>query len=136
MRLYSSSVVPEDPSCTDVLKARSNLPAETQQSLMLASNITNRDLLLVRLLAHALMLYVWMPDPVLRTIRLYVANMKMVLPSLVFELQVLWKAAIISVNHRITDACTEDTTSQWMRYLIVAPNGTYSIWLAVTGGVW
>lgn len=101
---------------------------------MSASLITNRDLLLVRLLAHFLLLYLWMPAPVLFAVRKSITNLKAVFPSSVLELQVLWSCAIIAVNHRIADTCTEDTTPPWMRHLIVAPSLTYTVWLAVTGG--
>lgn len=99
---------------------------------MLAFTVTNRDLLLVRLLAHFLLLYLWMPAPVLCAIREHAANF----PNLVLELQVLVRCAIIAVNHRVADACTEETTSQWMRQLIVAPTCTYTVWLAFIGGPW
>ena len=101
---------------------------------MSASFITNRDLLLVRLLAHFLLLYLWMPAPVLSAIRVYIANLKAVSASSVLELHVLWKFAIIAVNHKIADACNEDTTSHRMRHLIVAPKFTHTVWLALTGG--
>ena len=105
-----------------------------QDTLKSTSFITNRDLLLVRLLAHFLLLYLWVLAPVLSAVRVYVANLKAVFPSSVLELQVLWRFVIIAVNHRIADACTEDTTSHWMQDLIVAPSFTYTVWLALTGG--
>ena len=105
-----------------------------QEVLMSAPLITNRDLLLVRLLAHFLLLYLWMPSPVLFAVKNFITNLKAVFPSSVLELQVLWRCAVIAVNHRIADTCSEDTTSQWMRHLIVAPSLTYTVWLAVTGG--
>ena len=101
---------------------------------MLASTITNRHLLLVRLLAHFLFVYLWTPAPVLFAVKVYIANLKAVFPSSVLELQVLFKSAIIAVNHRLDDACTEGTASQWMQHLVVAPTFTYTVWLAVIGG--
>lgn len=101
---------------------------------MLAFTVTNRHLLLVRLLVHFLFLYLWTPAPVLFAVRVFIANLKAVFPSSVLELQVLWRSAIIAVNHRIDDACTEDTTSQWMQHLLIAPTFTNTFWLAVIGG--
>lgn len=103
---------------------------------MLAFTITNRDLLLVRLLAHVLLLYWWMPAPVLCAIRERVANLNMVFPDLFLELQVFVRCAIITVNHMVADVCSEETTSQWMQQLIVAPTCTYTVWLAFIGGPW
>lgn len=94
---------------------------------------TNRELLLVRLCFHVFLLYVWIPAPVLCTIRLYVAYVRRVLPSSTLELQVLFQSAIIILNHWITASCTEDNTWQWMQHVVIAPNGTYAILLTFGG---
>ena len=96
--------------------------------------ITNRELLLIRLLFHVFLSYVWFPTSILSTIQVYVAYMRRVLPSSILELQVILQSANVILNHRITAACTEDTTWQWMQHIVIAPNGTYAIFLTSGGG--
>ena len=95
--------------------------------------LTNRHLLVVRLLAHIVMFYVWAPAAILHAISMKLQRIRAMCPTSLADVQQLWRSTVILLNHKLAAACEEGTAPQWMQDVFLAPDVNVALCLVFAG---